>query len=88
MLSFECRLDEAQRTRFLQLSLTQSLAQGDGSDGVDRIAQCPHCPYFETHGQHASFIFCKRRECNKLTCMVCLQECVAPADAEHRHCRC
>ena len=75
--SFEHYLDENQRVSFLQTSLAHSL-----QNNVDEaIAQCPHCTYFETHKQHASFIYCKRPQCGKFSCMHCFKECSQIADA-------
>lgn len=77
LASFERQLggtdNDGERSTFLNYMMMHQL------DG-DLMSSCPWCPFFCTRESNsvaeASFIFCQNPECCKVTCALCVKECV------------
>lgn len=81
--SFERQLTEAQRETFLTMMMLNQLPE-------DEVLQtCPFCPFFCTRvlGEggsvaEATFLHCMGRGCEKVSCTLCLKECIACEDSD------
>lgn len=83
LLSFERQLTgtdmEGERSMFLTYMLMHQL------DG-DVMSNCPWCPFFCTREVNelaeANFVYCQNPACYKVTCALCMKECVPCDDDE------
>lgn len=81
--SFERHLTDAQRDMYLSMMVLKQLPD----DEV--LVSCPFCPFFCTRvvGENGSaaealFMHCMGHGCQKVSCTLCMKECVACEDAD------